>query len=206
MPLASDPISAAVDALVSFLQAQIPGLTILTEWPYANQQLQYPSLTITTGKVDSVPLNPPEQIAVTTPDINNQVVATEVISELDATFQLDLWTRTKLERRTVLGQIQSAFSAQQMDTSGNNNPQGISLRMGNYFNAWVRYDLVTSEFRDDEQAAERQERRARMSVLVNCREIRQRTYYAMRTIQVTVNSAISKPDFDDPNQGEVFVI
>lgn len=177
-----DVPSIAVDGLAAWLRTNIPGLTVLDEWPYGNQQLTYPSMTLFTGEAARMPLMP-EIVAVTAPDVNNKVTATEVVAEYDFEIQLDLWARNKLERKQFVAKLLTAFAGQSMDLTGKNNPDGLTLVLSNYYNMPVRFEIKSHKHKDDEQAAERQERREMISVLVNLREIRQRTYYAMRTIE-----------------------
>ncbi len=189
----TDVISQSIEALAIWLRANITGLTVLDEWPYGNQQLTYPSLTIFTGQAKRMPLMP-ETIAVTSPDENNKVVATEVVAEYDFKAQLDLWCRTKLERKQILANILTAFNSAEMDSTGANNPDGLNLILSSYFNTIVSYEIDWHQHKDDEQAAERQERREMISIVVNLREVRQRTYYAMVTIQTKAGVGTSDAD------------
>jgi len=178
----TDICSMAVTALQEWLTSQITGLTVRDEWPYGNQQLAYPLCTLFAGRAKRMPLMP-ETVAVTDPDENNQVLATEVVAEYDFTIQLDLWCRNKLERKQQLAKLLTAFNFAEVDNTGANKPDGLTLILSNYFNMPVRYEVDTHQHRDDEQAAERQERRETMMLLVNLREIRTRTYYAMKTTE-----------------------
>lgn len=182
-----DAPSIAVEALQNFLTANVAGLTVLDEWPYGNQKLTYPSVTIFAGEATRMPLMP-ETIAVTDPDGNNQVTATEVVAEYDFECQLDLWAINKLQRKQFLAKLLTAFASQSTDATRNNNPDGLTLILANYFNTPVRFEIKSHKHQDDEQAAERQERRELIRVIVNLREIRQRTYYAMRTIETHVGA------------------
>lgn len=182
-----DVPSIAVDGLAAWLRANITGLTVLDEWPYGNQQLTYPSVTLFAGEATRMPVMP-EIIATTTPDVNNKIVATEVVADYDFEIQLDLWAKDKLERKQTLAKLLTAFASQSMDQTGKNNPDGLTLILANYFNTPVRFEIKSHKHKDDEQAAERQERRELVRVLVNLREIRQRSYYAMRTIETHVGA------------------
>lgn len=189
----TDIVSMAVTALQDWLTGQIDGLTVRDEWPYGNQKLAYPLVTLFSGRAKRMPLMP-EIVAQTDPDENNQIVATEVVAEYDFTIQLDLWCRNKLERKQELAKLLTAFNFQEVDDSGENKPDGLTLILANYFNMPVRYEVDYHQHKDDEQAAERQERRETMSLLVNLREIRTRTYYAMTTTEV--HSGVGPSDSD----------
>lgn len=187
--------TAAVAALQTYLAAAITGLTVRDEWPNANQKLIFPSVTLTAGKVTTMN-RAPEQMSVTTP-VANQVTATECIGEHDFKLQVDLWTRTKIERDTILGQILNALSPIPVGNGGANRCAGLSLQLSNYYNDWVRFDVDGHELVDDEAAAQRQERRARIDLLVNCRAIQLRTYYAMVSIQTNVGASSNDSDMQD---------
>jgi hypothetical protein len=166
--------------LVAFLKANTTGLTVIDEWPYGNQKIAMPSATISTTKPKRMPAMP-VQISVTEPDINGQVVANEYVADWDDVFQIDLWCRNKVERTSFTSQILGLFNSQELNPEG---VDGLSLQMTTYFNEWCRYEIDTVECVDDAAAAERQERREKIMVLVNCREIVQRTYYAIKTLTV----------------------
>lgn len=188
----SHAVQASVDALQAYLIASVPGLAVLNEWPAANQKLSYPSVTVTAGQVKTMN-RAPEQIATTTPDPRTfQVVATEVIGEHDFKLQLDLWTANKVDRNKYLGLLFNAINAAAVDASGKNKPLGLSLQLPDYFNDWVRFDIDGHVLMDDVAAAERQERRAKVDVLVNCRAIQLRTYYAMVNIETNVGATPSQ--------------
>ncbi len=190
-----DICDIAVEGLANWIRENLVGLTVLEEWPYGNQQLKYPSVTLFSGRPKRMPLMP-EIISQTDPDDNNQIVANEVVAEYDFSIQLDLWAKNKLERKQWLSKILTAFNAQEMDITGQNNPDGLTLVLSNYFNMPVRYEVDYHQHKDDEQAAERQERRETISVLVNLREIRQRTYYAMRSIETHINPGTTEIDVE----------
>jgi hypothetical protein len=193
-PASTDIVSMAMDALGTWLAANISGLTVLDEWPYGNQKLTYPSITTFTGQAKRTPLMNVETLSVTSPDSNNKVVATEVVAQYDFKAQLDLWARNKLERKQVLAKLLTAFNYSQVDTTGSNNPDGLNLTLSNYYNQIVSYEIDWHQHKDDEQSSERQERRELISILVNLREIRQRTYYAMVNIQTETGVGTSDND------------
>lgn len=201
-----DAPDAALDGLVAYLTAGIPALTVLTEWPYANQKLTYPSVTVTQGKQKRMP-EMPYEVSRTTPNGSNQTTVNEVVANYDMVFQLDLWARNKKERRVYLDAILALFNAQEVDSSGLNKPDGISLQLSGYFDEWARYEIDTHECLDDEQAAQRQERRERIAVIVNIREIRQRTYYAMITTQIKSQTLYTSDALtDDASNTESYTV
>lgn len=185
MPSPTNPAEACMESLAAYLRTQIPGLTVYNEWPNANQVLNYPVVTLTMGQPKIMNL-PPEQIAITTPDVDGKVTVTHIVGEVDFMLQLDLWTSNKIMRGQQLGLLFDAINAQVGDDTGARNAAGLSLQLTTYYNDWARFDLDGYRFADDEQAAQRQERRAKVDLLVNCRIIRERTLYAISKVDVAL--------------------
>lgn len=194
--MSGSAVDAAVDGLSAYLAAQVTGLNLLTEWPEANKKLVYPSATLTTGVAKRTPIQP-EEIAVTTPDENNQVVQTLAIAHYDIPIQIDLWCRTKAERRQFLNAILSSFNKAELTDE---SPCGLSLQLTDYFNVYARYEIDTHNFRDDEIASQTQERRATISLLVNTREIAQRTMYAIISAAIVQQVDSSSGELTDDSQ------
>ncbi len=197
------PMDVAVATLAAFIRTSIPALTVKEEWPYANEKLVYPSLTITTGNPKRTPYSTATQLTLSTPDIDGKVTTTEVIAEWDDTFQLDLWTRDKNERRIFTDKIVDLFGSQ-WHTQG---VDGLSLVMSGNFAEICRYTIDVCKVQDDEAAAERQERRQLFKILVNCNEVRQRSYYAIKSLIVydEVDTG-SHPLTDDTDNTDTTVI
>ena len=191
-------VDAAVDGLATYL-AQISGLNVETEWPDSNEAINMPSVTLTAGKDKRTPIQP-EQISITSPNSENQVTQVIATAHYDMQIQLDLWCRTKAERRQFLNAILNAFNS-----SENNGglTSGLSLQLTSYFNVFARYEIDAHEFRDDEVAAETQERRATIMLVANTRECVSRTMYAIKhaTVYQQTDSANS-PLTDDTQDTE----
>lgn len=199
------PIQAVADAFCGLLRT-IPGLTVREEWPYANEQLKYPTVTVTQGNLTRTPLMPNVD-SQSAPDKNNLVTANLVIAEYDATFQLDVWTRNKLERAQVVKSILDLFRANEVttDTTGVTHPYGINLTLANYYNVIASLEVESHQTVDDEASAQRQERRATIMVLVNVSEVAQRKYYGIRSIQVDTAVAESDQALNNPTEtGTIF--
>jgi hypothetical protein len=191
---ASHAIQASLSALAVYLGAEIPGLTIYKEWPSANQKLTYPTLSLFSGQPRLMNL-PPEQVAITAPDSDNMVTATYVIGELDFKLQADLWCANKMQRDENLGKVLDAINKSAASVAGN-SVAGLSLQLADYFDSFVRYDLDGFTYVDDEASAQRQERRAKLDILVNCRAIKQVKAPAVKTIQVKEGVATNDKDWD----------
>lgn len=181
-----DALEAAIDNLATYLSTQVSGLTVLKEWPMANQKLTYPSLTIFSNNPKFTNLSP-YQVACTAPDQNKQVLQTLVVGEWDTTVQLDIWCRNKLERQTVGKYVKDAINKDII-------PQGLSLQMADYFDEWARYDMTEYVQVDDEAGAQRQEFRTKISLAVNVKELTQRTQYAI--IQLSPTDPVVADDIE----------
>jgi hypothetical protein len=127
----------------------------------------------------------------------------------DDTFQLDLWTRYKLQRDIYLAKILKAFSRQQNDKIGvaDGRSEGITLKLHGYSeHVYARFDVDTTQCIDDEAAAQRQERREKITVLVNTREIRKQVGYAMKVIQIEAEVTAENVDLADDATGVTDIV
>ena len=195
-----DAVDAALQTLADFIECNIEGLTVYREWPYGNQVVAMPSITITTGKNIRTP-EMPWVLSQTPPDFNNKIVVTEVVANYDTEFQIDLWTKNKLDRTKYLSLIIALFNSQQTQSLAETPntldlPDGLSLPMKCYFGDYARFEIESHEIMDDEAGAQRQERRVKIMVIVNVREIRQRMYYAMKKIQASLGTGSSPDEID----------
>lgn len=190
-------IPALVDGLKLYLTAALApaGVVVLGEWPDANQELKMPSLTIFSGEPKYMN-RPPEQVSVTDPDANHQVVVTEIVGEYDTKFQLDLWCANKLTRNQILGQLLTALNPDE-------STMGLSLKLDQYFGEWVRFDLDGHVLVDDDAGAQRRERRAKIDLLVNCRAIRQRVAYAIINIEAHIGVGLTDNDTSQAETVEI---
>jgi hypothetical protein len=210
LPNANHPVQAVNDALASYLKAQasLNGLTVLTEWPTANQKLTYPSVSIFANTpAGAFMALPPEQVTATAPDVNNVTTVTFVVGEWDYKIQLDVWARNKPERDAWLGKVKDAINAAMADaTTSSFNPMGLSLTLTNYFNEIARLDVEGAGYVQDERAAQVEEWRGKIDLLVNVREIRQRTMYAIKTIQVAQGMNTDGSNFGDDTAGTETIV
>lgn len=195
-----DVMNMALSALAAFIRTSIPTLTVLEEWPYANQKLSYPSVTITMTNPQRTPMMV-YPISTSSPDSNSMVVSNLAVAEWEDTFQLDLWCSDKDQRRDYTDRLIKLFEAQELDATGNPNADGITLVLTGNFNENCRYEIVNVKPVDDEAGAQRQERREKITVLVNSREVRQRTYYAMIQIQLHSDASNVAAELTDDDTG-----
>lgn len=175
----------AVDSLVKALAtrlATISGLTVLKEWPAANQKLVLPSVTITQGEPKFRALDP-YLLSITNPNVAHEVTSVKIVGEYDLVIQLDLWARNKVERAQY---FELLFAKLNPDIT----PMGLSLQMSDYSNLWARYDLDSHQFVDDEATAQRQEWRCKLSLLANTRAVLSKTEFAI----ITIENNVTTPD------------
>ncbi len=170
-----DPPEIALAALSDFIAAGVEGLTVINEWPYGNEPLKYPSMTITVQKPKRTPMMPYDD-SQTQPDQNNKIIVNEVVAEWDFSLQLDLWCADKSQRKEITEKVLLLFQSQPVD--------GLSLTLDDMFGSIARYEIDTVEPVDDEAAAQRQERREKIMVISNFFEIRQKSYYAIRKTEI----------------------
>lgn len=193
-----DPASLALTNLCTFLKSNLTDVKeVRDQWPYANEKLSYPTITVTHV---TKPKRTPEmkyQISITTPDVDKKVVANEVVASWDLNLQLDVWCRDKLQRKQITEEIILLFNSQEEDASGSDNPDGLSLQCSDLFNEWIRYEIDDFEAMDDEPGAQREERREKITVMVNFREVRQRTYYAIINLDVHQHITTEEKALDD---------
>lgn len=201
--MSADVADVMVNELALFIAANIAGLTVLQEFPYANQQLTYPSLTISTTKPVRTPIMP--YIDTQADPVDGVIVANFAVAEWDDVFQLDLWCRDKLERKTFTDAIISLFNSQENppladSPTGANQPDGLSIVMSSYYNEPARFEIRDMMCVDNEAAAQRQERREKISVLANCMEIRQRSLNAITNIETYVGTDDTDDNTDNTDE------
>lgn len=112
-----DPSTAAINALVSYLQTALPTYTIVEGWPEdnVNATTASPLVSITEISTDEERLSPYDE---SEEDVDeNTVKATYVVSELTVNAQLDVWVSHKAKLPTVRQAIQAAFANNLPNTS-----------------------------------------------------------------------------------------
>ena len=198
-------VQAVLNEFAIYLLAEIPELGVLKEWPNANQTLNYPMVSLVSGKAQLMN-RPLEQIALTEPDEDGKVTATYVVGQYDYKLQADIWAGNKAERDVYLGKFLDAVNKEAMDSTGKDNPMGLSLKLPSYFDIIARLDVDSHEYQDDMQAAQRQERRVRVDILVNVRAIKQRTLYAMKNVEINLGVNQNGEDFEADDIGTEQVV
>ena len=117
------------------LQKYVPGLAqVSSEWPNANQELKYPSITLLTKNPKHHPFSPypmekhdtEEELSVPKREVKY------VVGNWEWPIQLDIWCKTKEQRNEFFQKLFLAFNL-------NSSAPGITATMANYHNALARY-------------------------------------------------------------------
>ncbi len=161
---------ALTEALAAHLLANVSGIAkVYAEWPNKNEDLTYPSISITSA-APKFERCAPYVLALGTliPDTVRSINK-YVVGQYDVTLQLDLWTRYKLERDTFYEKLFTVLQPRR--------PHGFTLQLSAYHSQWVGFSLNGYQFRDSEDGATREEWRAILSLEATCRAISTETEY-----------------------------
>lgn len=168
-------VQAVIEALAAHLKAGMPGLTgVLTEFPAANMELKYPSISITIGEPEFVPTDP--YLLSQGAAVQNKALVKRIVGQYNFQLQLDLWCRSKPERFKVYEEFFAAFNEEI-------SPMGLSLQLSKYHGVWCRYDMIGYVPIEDEAAAQRGEWRAKINLLANTRAVIEKTEFMIETIE-----------------------
>jgi hypothetical protein len=175
-----DTITALVYELAEYLKTALPELEdVKTEFPTANDELNYPCITITAGNPGYVPLDP--YLFEQGETLNHRTLAKYVIGEYDATLQLDLWTGSKPERAALRERLNLALNPR-----AHEGFTGLGLMLKQYHNSWANLSSDGVGIADAEASSQRGEWRATINVLANCRAISVADQPVIETTEVTV--------------------
>jgi hypothetical protein len=183
--VANKPVDRqVVKALGDYLKLKIPTLQqVLEQFPEANEQLKYPSVSIHATAPGIQPLSPPWILSKGT-TVNHEATVKWVTGELSWRLQVDLWARNKFERSTLLDQIRNVFRSQFP-------VEGLSLPMADYHGVICRFDMETARFDDSEASAQRKEWRCICTVQANCFEILEKVEKIIETIGITLVDSVT---------------
>jgi hypothetical protein len=180
---------SCVDALAAYLLANVAGISkVYSEWPNKNQTLSYPSISITSGKMNFRRC-PPRVLSIGSV-ANNQATNKYVVGDYDPlTLQLDIWARNKPERADFYEKV---FALLQPAAQ-----QGLALQLTNYHNEIVSFHLTGYRYADAEQTATLQEWRAILSLEAAGRAIVSQTDYVI-TQEPVLTFDMPSPDTEIP--------
>lgn len=175
-PQINNPVEASCDAIGKYLLANMPLNQVIQDFPAPNEELKYPSLSITHDTANAYTNLIPYSIPNGANVVNNAKELLYIVGQWDFKIQLDFWARNKVERDALFSQFFAAFNPQV-------EPMGLSLMLKSYFNLWVRYDLNSYTHKDDEQASQRQEWRTMVGLLVHAKHaLTQKQFMITQTI------------------------
>ena len=96
--------------------------------------------------------------------VNNIAPVTKVNGMYDFRIQIDLWCDSKPQRHKMHEEFVDALNKDL-------NVTGLRLKLTDYFDEWVQFDLSSFDFMDNEDGSERDEWRIKYDLLANCRSI-----------------------------------
>lgn len=159
---------AAVAALVDYLRTNVSGIAqVLSEWPSANIELNYPAISVTTK---SAPFTPCDAYLASAGDIDMDANSAEnlyIVGQYDLKLQVDIWARNKEERYTFYDLFFKAFNA-------DITPMGLRLQLTDYYDRWISYTSVGYRFEDSQRGSQTEEWRAIVDIECSCDAIMSR--------------------------------
>ncbi len=182
-----NPIRETVKGLCTFLLANVAALEeARDEWPSYNQKLALPCVSVFAKEPKRMAVYPYviDRSDASGPDDDRTADITRVVGQYDLTLQLDLWCAYKPQRDSLFADISSAFN---LDP----DVHGINYQLTNYFNEYVHYSMDGIKFIDAEEAAQRNEWRVLITVLVSVREIKEGSGRIVETIENTLDIPLS---------------
>lgn len=167
---------APISQLVKYLKENIPEFNkVYLEWPNHNEKFDMPCASVLT---------------IGNPEYTNQMpvlwkneagTSYYIVGFYDLTINIDLWAEYKQQRGDLMERVFDVFNKQFQDQG---LALGISLQLEDYHNVIARYDLNGYNYGDSEEASQRDEWRAKISVLVNLPRIMAKVESVMENIEV----------------------
>jgi hypothetical protein len=177
----SKGIIQSMKALKSYLETAMPDLKeVLDEWPEANEQLEYPALSMMQGNPQYTNMFP-EFLAKTDLDDDKLTTSDWVVGMWDWKVQLDLWCGSKTERNDLSDKLFQALNPDVVNPDGVKN--GLGLQLADYYNIWARFDIADQRIEDSEVESQRREWRIQFTLLANVRQVVSRTDSGIETIE-----------------------
>jgi hypothetical protein len=159
------------------IASKITGLNVLYEFPEANVQLAYPSLSIIQmGDAAYTPENNIYEISRSEIYEDNTADIRYCVGKYDIKLQLDAWCRSKEERNDL---YQSLF----LSLNSEFPKLGLSLNLTDYYNIVSRYNMVSFIKDDTEIASQRKEWRVKINVMVDTNAVIEKQESIMVTLE-----------------------
>jgi hypothetical protein len=177
---------AITTALAQYVASAVPSLAKVTpEWPTANSQLVYPSLTVlTVGEVRFIPLS--SSVVYLSAPSGASSSTNYLCGHYEPRLQLDLWCSNKIQRAEMYELVWKALNPDAKN-------MGVRIQLDNYFNEWASYVMTSYSFLDGNEQTQKQEWRCIIRVDALCNAIMNQTESVMANIvlagEPTVNYA-----------------
>lgn len=172
---------------------------VLLDWPDANRDLEYPTLSITTNSPSFLPLMPYE-ISAEDPDVENKIKTLNVTGQYEWDLQLDFWTGTKPERHSIYAQFVAAFNSQYI--SGAREDVALALALQEYHGIFATYDQTNYSFPDGEDSSQRREWRLKVNILANTKQVLERETFAIIESEIVGKTDEELANSADPTDNE----
>jgi len=157
----------AVKVLADYLLANVSGIAqVLSEWPSANIELNYPAISITTKGAPFTPCDPYVLELGVLDEEANSSINTYVIGQYDLKLQIDIWARNKEERYEYYDKFFSAFNASL-------RPVGLRLQLTEYYDRWIAYTETGYRFDDTQKGSETESWRVTVDIEATCDAVRE---------------------------------
>lgn len=184
--MAIDVLAALIDTLASHIETNVSGLAaVMRCWPDPRTPIDYPSISLVpAGPVAR--LKNPEEVS-TVDNEDGTVLVTYRIGGLEASIQADIWARSATERGEMQDAVLAAMTTQVAaagDYPAYRSNSGLYLAMENYYGARAGYALAGIDWPDTEDAAERREFRALLSINGRSDILIQRTQPLLTTMDL----------------------
>lgn len=176
---------AIIKGITAYLKTAMPTVKSVTDdWPNPSQNLIFPAITVITGDPKFVQSQNYVISKDTVKDVKTKKFKLrKCIGTYDFVLKCHLWADSKPTRHDL---YESFFAAM--------NPEftvsGLRLQLKDYFNEWATFDIQNHTWLDNEESAQRSERRVVVDILVNCRAVIETSNYLMEQIE----NSIETPD------------
>ena len=191
--MADFPSRSILKTLIAHLESDMPSLVDAhDEFPNANKKLVMPCATVFSKSPKYTPVMPyvisKGTVIASGPD-SDKLPVQRVMGQFEFKLQLDLWTTSKPERARLEQELMAAFSQ-------NTAVTGLALQMVDYYDQWVRYDIVGFDNSDSEASSQRQEWRTKVDIIACCDQIVEANEFVIETIENTLTT----PDAIDADE------
>jgi len=151
-------------ALAQHIASRVPALLQVTpEWPTANTQLVYPSLTVlTVGEVRFVPLF--SSLAAMSEPSGTTAATQYLCGHYEPRLQLDLWCSNKVQRAQMYELVWKALNPSPV-------VMGVRIKLSGYFDQWASYVMTGYQYMDGSDQTQKQEWRCIIRVDTLCNAI-----------------------------------